>query len=91
MVKAYNERAKKVKQRMAELLAASNLEEIGMLPAAKCHELTGQRAGELAVSISGNYRLIFEPNHNPAPEKEDGGLDWSLVTDIRILEIEDYH
>ncbi len=45
-----------------------------------------------AVDISGNHRIIFKPDHNPPPEKEDGGLDWSRVTDITIIAIgEDYH
>jgi proteic killer suppression protein len=37
------------------------------------------------------YRLIFEPEHDPIPKRADGGLDWSAVTAIRILEIADTH
>jgi len=36
-------------------------------------------------------RLIFEPDHNPVPQKPDGGLDWTQVTRIRVIEITDYH
>ena len=61
------------------------------IPAARCHELTGNRKGQLAVRVSVNYRLIFEPNHEPVPAKADGGLDWEAVTAITILDIEDYH
>ncbi|WP_394335756.1 hypothetical protein [Flavobacterium cyanobacteriorum] len=61
------------------------------IPAARCHELTGDRKGELAVDVSGNYRMIFEPRHNPIPKEEDGGLNWEEVTKIQINEIEDYH
>jgi len=56
-----------------------------------CHELTGDRKGELAVDVSANYRMIFEPDHDPIPKKEDGGLNWEEVTKIQINEIEDYH
>jgi len=35
--------------------------------------------------------MIFEPNHDPTPKKEDGGLNWEEVTKIQINEIEDYH
>jgi hypothetical protein len=61
------------------------------LPQARCHELTGDRKGSLAVDVEHPKRLIFEPDHNPRPEKADGGLDWRQVTKIRVLAIEDYH
>jgi len=67
------------------------LETICFLPAANCHELTGQNAGFLAVDVSANYRLIFQPAEDPPPLKDDGGLDWSAVTEILILDIVDYH
>ena len=91
IIKSYGQRAKKVKQRIDELIAANNLGIMRTLPAANCHELTGNRKGELAVDVSGNFRLIFEPYHDPIPEKEDGGLDWDAVTEIQIVEIGDYH
>ncbi|MBS1783272.1 MAG: killer suppression protein HigA [Bacteroidetes bacterium] len=88
----YGTRAKLVNQRKNELQAASNLETMKNIPAANCHELKGNMKGKLAVDISGNHRIIFEPNHDPVPVKEDGGLDWKQVTDILILAIgEDYH
>ena len=37
------------------------------------------------------YRLIFVPDHAPLPECKEGGLDWSKVTDIMILGVEDTH
>ncbi len=91
MVKSFGQLARKVNQRLKELTAADNLAIMSTLPASKCHELTGTRKGELSVEVSGNYRLIFEPNHNPIPQKDDGGLHWEKVTKIQIIEIEDYH
>jgi len=61
------------------------------LPAARCHKLKGDRKGEYAVSISGNYRLIFKPDHDPVPRKEDQSIDAIRVTDIQIMGTEDYH
>ncbi|MEO6037574.1 MAG: type II toxin-antitoxin system RelE/ParE family toxin [Saprospiraceae bacterium] len=91
-VKAYGMPvAKRIQQRLQEFTAAENLAVIRSLPAANCHELTGQDAGLLAVDVSANYRLIFQPAEDPPPEKEEGGLDWSAVTDIIIVEITDYH
>jgi hypothetical protein len=37
------------------------------------------------------YRLIFIPADDPIPTKDDGGLDWSKVTAVEILEIADTH
>jgi plasmid maintenance system killer protein len=88
----YGTRAKLVNQRKNELQAASTLETMKNIPAANCHELRGNLKGKFAVDISGNHRIIFEPNHDPLPIKEDGGLDWKQVTDILIFAIgADYH
>jgi proteic killer suppression protein len=89
--KAYGPMAKRVSQRMDQLQAAPNLASILSFPALECHVLTGDRKGEWAISISGNYRLIFAIDHDPIPEKEDGSYDSILITDIRILETTDYH
>lgn len=91
MTKSFGQLAVKVKMRLKNLKDADNLAMMRTIPAARCHELTGDRKGELAVDVSGNYRMIFEPNHAPTPEKDDGGLDWEDVTKIQINEIEDYH
>lgn len=89
--KAFGSMAKKVHQRMKELSAADNLSVMNLLPAARCHELKGDKDGLLAVDVSNNFRLVFEPDHKPLPEKDDGGLDWERVTKIRIIAVEDYH
>ncbi|MEZ5056889.1 MAG: type II toxin-antitoxin system RelE/ParE family toxin [Saprospiraceae bacterium] len=91
MVKAFGDLARKVSQRIMDLEGAENLETLRYLPAARCHELSGNRKGQIAVNISTNFRLIFEPDHDPPPQKDDGGLNWSEVTKIRINEIKDYH
>lgn len=91
MVKSFGQLARKVNQRLKDLGDADNLATMKTLVASNCHELKGERKGELAVDISVNYRLIFEPKHDPMPQKEDGGLNWVEVTKIRINNIEDYH
>lgn len=83
--------AEKLQQRLAELQAAPDLEAIKLLPAARCHELTGDRKGQLAVDLVHPKRLILVPDHDPPPTKEDGGLDWSRVTQVFVIEIVDYH
>jgi proteic killer suppression protein len=89
--KTYGQLARKINQRLNDLKSAETLSIMRLLPAASCHQLSGTSEGELAVNISPNYRMIFEPYHDPLPEKEDGGLDWETVTKIQINRIEDYH
>ena len=83
--------AERLQQRLAELRAATVLEDLRQIPGARCHELTQDRKGELAVDLVHPRRLVFEPANDPVPTKEVGGLDWSQVTAIIILEIVDYH
>ncbi len=87
-------RAKKIRIRMKELRAANTLMDFWppKSPPARCHELIeGQRAGQLSMDLDHPYRLIFVPDHDPPPVREDGGLDWSRVTAIKILGVEDTH
>ena len=91
MAKSFGQLAVKIKMRLKNLTDADNLVIMRTIPAARCHELTGDRKGELAVDVSGNYRMIFEPGHDPIPKKNDGGLNWEEVAKIQINEIEDYH
>jgi proteic killer suppression protein len=51
----------------------------------------GKRKGQLSVDLDHPYRLIFVVNHDPVPVLPDGGLDWSKVTAIKILGVEDTH
>jgi plasmid maintenance system killer protein len=83
--------AKLLRRRLDEFRAADNLEVLRSLPQVRCHELKGNREGTLAVDLDHPYRLIFEPANNPIPRKSDGGLDWTKVTAIRVLTVEDYH
>ena len=84
-------RGKLIRRRLDELEAAPNLEMMRKLPGARCHELTGNLKGKLAVDLDHPYRLLFETCHEPIPRKDDGGLDWTKVTAIIITEILDYH
>lgn len=92
MLKRYGPlRSKLFQKRLIELRAASVLDDMRRLPQVRCHELREGRKGELAVDLDHPYRLIFEVANDPKPTKQDGGLDWTKTTAIRILGIEDYH
>lgn len=82
---------KLIERRLQEMEAAKSLAMLMTLPQARCHELTGDRDGQFAVSLEHPRRLVFEPAHDPLPKKADGGLDLTSVTAVRILEVVDYH
>ena len=87
-------RAKKIRIRLAELRAAVSLMDFWPPKSGpgRCHELTqGKRRGQLSVDLDHPYRLIFVPNHDSVPVLPDGGLDWSKITAIKILGVEDTH
>ncbi|MBD2569494.1 killer suppression protein HigA [Anabaena lutea] len=80
--------AKKLKARMRELITVEN---VTSLTAGKPHRLIDDRLGQYAVYLAEGKRLVFEPDNDPVPLKEDGSIDWEQVTKICILEIVNYH
>ena len=91
LVKSHGpKRARLIQRRLDDLTAAETLEVMRVLPG-RCHELKADREGQLSIDLDGPYRLIFTPAHNPLPKKQDGGIDWSKITAITILEIVDTH
>jgi toxin HigB-1 len=92
LVKRYGPRcAKRIRHRLDELADVDCLDDIRRLPQARCHELEGNRKGQLAVDLEHPRRLVFSPDHDPIPSKSDGGLDWKAVSAIMVLRVEDYH
>ncbi len=80
--------AKKLQARLSDIDAAAH---VGELVAGRPHPLLGDRNGQFAVDLAGGKRLVFEPDHNPLPKKEDGSIDWVQVTAVTIVYIGDYH
>lgn len=80
-----------IRRRITLLIRADSLTEVSTLPPERRHSLSGRRQGQYAIDLAHPYRLIFEPNHNPIPRREDGGVDTDLVTSITIIEVVDYH
>lgn len=85
-----DERARRLARRLDDLRAAATLAVMKSLPG-RCHELTADRKGQIAIDLDGPYRLIFEPANEPLPLDGNGSLDWNRVTIIRVLLIGDYH
>lgn len=84
-------RAQKLMQRMMELSAAESLLDISIYPPARCHELSGDRKGQLSVDLGHPYRLLFIPADDQVPKKNDGGLDRTAISSIEIIDIADTH
>jgi len=84
-VKSYGDiSAKKLHQRVKELMAASSLEEMVKFRIGRCHPLTGNLKGKFALDLQHPYRLIIEPTYN-----EDGQEDGIEL--VKLLEAKDYH
>jgi proteic killer suppression protein len=83
--------ARKLQQRLMELKAASCLADISKVPPARCHLLSGDRDAQLSVDLEHPYRLLFIPANDPIPVTQVGGLDWTKVAEIEIIEITDTH
>lgn len=90
--KAYGDRmAKAIMNRLAVLRAARTLALVPTTPPDRRHQLRGDRDEQFAVDLVHPHRLVFEPNHDPLPRKDDGGIDVEQVTAITIIEVIDYH
>ncbi|WP_035988116.1 type II toxin-antitoxin system RelE/ParE family toxin [Leptolyngbya sp. KIOST-1] len=80
--------ARKLRTRLADIDAASSVKE---LIAGRPHPLRGDRDGQFAVDLAGGKRLVFKPENEPVPQREDGSIDWAKVTQVCICFIGDYH
>jgi proteic killer suppression protein len=91
LVRKYGERrAKLIRRRLDELRAADSLADLRNLPGPRCHELRGDRKGQISVDLDHPYRLLFVAA-DPVPYRDDGGLDWTRVEAVVILGVEDTH
>lgn len=94
MVKVHGSlRAKKLQRILTALRGASDLAHFASpySPPHRCHELTGNLKGVLSLDLDHPYRLLLVPDHDPLPERKEGGLDWTKVTAVTIKGVEDTH
>ena len=91
LVKEYGPNcAKRIRTRLDDLNAATTLEVFRSLPG-RCHELVGDRKGQLSIDVEHPLRLLFEPVGDGVQYKADGGLDWRSVKAVLIIGVEDTH
>lgn len=87
------DQAKKIQARLTTLRAG--FDNVGDLldsgAPGKWHPLRADRASQVACSLVEPWRLILEPTDLSKAMRDDGTIDWRLVTSIIIVEIVDYH
>jgi toxin HigB-1 len=78
--------AKTLKHRLADLRAATSVKD---LVAGKPRLLPEPEANNMAVDLCEGRRFVFTANHVSNPTTPENNLDWSRVTRIKILRIEE--
>lgn len=91
LVKEYGKQeAGKIIIRLAQLRAATTLEDVRNLPG-RYHELKNNRKGQWGCDLVHPYRLVFTPHENPIPVNEHGQYIWLEITGVEIVEVINYH
>lgn len=85
------ENARRLGVRLKELKAAETLQDMRTLPQARAHGLKGDRKGQISLDLSHPYRLIVVPADPDSARLAAGGLDWSKVKAVVVLEVTDTH
>lgn len=80
--------ARKLKARFSDIRAATKVTE---LIVGDPHPLTGNRKGQFSVAIGEGNCIMFIPTNHPTPLIGKDKVDWSQVTQIKIIDIGDYH
>ena len=75
--------AEKLFIRIEVLEAAINLEEISMIRSWNLHPLSGKRKGQLAINLTGKFRLVLTINNEI--------VEFVKVESINLEEIVNYH
>ena len=87
--------AKCIKRRMKAFKDAKNLHYFWppKKKPERCHELKGNKKGIFSVDLDNQNRLLFKPTDDIVETAKDssGHYDWSLITEIVILGVEDTH
>lgn len=77
----------KLTQRVEELLAATSLLDIKLIPAARLHRLEGTRSDQYAVDLVHPHRLVFKPLL-----EDNGDINkLEIINIVRIEDVTDYH
>ena len=75
----------KLRNRLSEIRAANNLEEIPHIPPPNRHKLSGDYNGCWGIDISKNFRIVLRPIG------EWDICDLKTIRNVEIIAVEDYH
>ena len=78
--------ARKLRARLADLSAAQSVKD---LVAGSPREVCRDGTPAIAIKLSCGARLLFTANHSNLPMASRGGVDWSKVTRVKVICIED--
>jgi hypothetical protein len=78
------EKAEKLKLRLADLRASPCILDLPPVSICKYDDTDPQ----LIIMLSENLRIVLSMNHNVVPRLSSNGIDWSKVTRLKILRIE---
>ena len=81
---------RKILLRITEFKAADCLEDLRNAPG-RHEELKENRKSQLSCRLTANWRLIYRPFGNREDYLENDSLVWGKVTEVEIIEAEDYH
>ena len=85
-------RAENIEMRLQRMHDAETLADVAAVSSFQFHELTGNRQGQLSISVLNNYKMVFVCNESPIPRALDGALDLKKIKTVRIIELcVDYH
>ena len=92
LVRSYGaDNGRRIARRLQNIADAANLEELSRLPQTRVHQLSADRHEQISVDAKHPLRIILKCDHEETPRKPDGGLDWSRITKVKLLEITDTH
>lgn len=90
LLKTYGDIARELKQRHDDLIDAPTLQDIKDNPTLRLHQLIGKRKLDWAITIHRNWRLCFQVVGD-IPHDDDGHVLYIMITDVKVISVEDYH
>lgn len=90
VTRAFGEKALMVWRRLVILRSTANLMMLQSIEVLNCRQGATSISGHWLLKVQSNYSMVFLIDHNPIPLKEDGTLDASLVTRLKIVGLGPY-
>jgi len=76
--------ANKLKHRLADLVCCTSVRD---LVAGRPRIADSGDGKQMIVDLGEGYEMLFEVNHPKPPTEAMGGIDWSKVTRVKIMDI----